>query len=55
MVQINKDIPLFSKKIFQYPLWIGLIAISFLLGFCHRGQMKFSFLKLNSAHLFQIL
>jgi hypothetical protein len=51
MVQIKKGIPLFSKKIFHFPFWIGLIAISFLFGSCHPGQMKFSFLKLDSADL----
>jgi hypothetical protein len=51
MVQIKKGIPLFSKKIFHFPFWIGLIAISFLFGSCHPGQMKFSFLKINSADL----
>jgi hypothetical protein len=50
---IKKGIPLFSKKIFHYPFWIGVIAISFLFGSCHRGQMKFTFLKLNSADLFK--
>ena len=51
MKLVKSGIPLFSKKVLQYPLWIGVIAISFLFGSCHRGRMKFSFLKLDSADL----
>jgi hypothetical protein len=53
MELLQKEKTFFPKKIFRYSLWMVIIAVSFVFGSCHRGQMKFSFLKLDSATVFK--